>query len=568
MPAPEIATAAGLAYRSAGPPDAPVTLFVHGYPESSYMWREALDALARAGHRGIAPDLPGFGDSPPDPPGTWEHHMEALERFVRELELDRVALVTHDWGVLVGLRWACDHPGSVRSLTISDGGFFADRRWHDLANVMRTPGEGEKLVAAYTREAFDGAMRQLCGGIGDDALTEYWKGFADETRRRGHLELYRSGDFEKLAPYEGRLAELGLPTLILWGAGDNFASVKMAERFQREIPASELHVIEQAGHFVWEDAPEQTTAALVDFLALDCHRAPLLMASIAVTEYTDPGCPWAYSASPALAVLQWRYRRAAALADRGDRADRESPALHRRRLHARECGRRRPLLPPLRDAVRGGTPASRGRHLARLQGDRRDAPARPGSASATSCARCSSRGSPPRCSSTRTRTSAAPCRRSRDSTPRPSSAAIDDPATLEAYEQDRRETRTAEGGATDYQGKARQTDGPVRYSAPSLVLESDAGVRVEAGGFQPVEAYDVLIANLDRRLERHPPAQSPLEALAEFPSGLVTEEVAAIMAPNNMPPDRDAAERALVELLAEGAVRRTPLGDDALWQPA
>ena len=131
-------------------------------------------------------------------------------------------------------------------------------------------------------------------------------------------------------------------------------------------------------------------------------------------------------------------------------------------------------------------------------------------------------------------------------------AAIDAPATLEAYEQDRSETRTAEGGATDYQGKARQTDGPVRYSAPSLVFESDAGVRFEGGGFQPLEAYDVLIANLDRGLERHPPAQSPLEALAEFPSGLVTEEVAAIMAPNNMPPDRAAAERALVELLGRG----------------
>ena len=175
-------------------------------------------------------------------------------------------LVTHDWGVLVGLRWACDHPSSVRTLTISDGGFFADRRWHDLANVMRTQGEGEKLVASYTREAFDAALRQLCSGVDDEALGEYWKAFADDTRRRGHLELYRSGDFEKLAPYEGRLAALGLPTLIVWGAEDPFASVQMAERFHREIPASELHVVDGAGHFVWEDAPERTASVLVEFL--------------------------------------------------------------------------------------------------------------------------------------------------------------------------------------------------------------------------------------------------------------------------------------------------------------
>src|SRR5271155_3788605 len=70
-------------------------------------------------------------------------------------------------------------------------------------------------------------------------------------------------------------------------------------------------------------------------------------------------------------------------------------------------------------------------------------------------------------------------------------AAIDDERTVAAYESDKAETRTAEGGPTHFQGKARQTDGPVRYSAPSLVFERDDR-RLEAGGFQSVEAYDVL----------------------------------------------------------------------------
>ena len=73
--------AAGLAYREAGPADGPVALLLHGFPESSYMWRDTLPALADAGWRGLAPDLAGFGDSPPDPPGTWERQVEALERF-------------------------------------------------------------------------------------------------------------------------------------------------------------------------------------------------------------------------------------------------------------------------------------------------------------------------------------------------------------------------------------------------------------------------------------------------------------------------------------------------------
>jgi protein-disulfide isomerase-like protein with CxxC motif len=147
-------------------------------------------------------------------------------------------------------------------------------------------------------------------------------------------------------------------------------------------------------------------------------------------------------------------------------------------------------------------------------------------------------------------------------------AAIDGEETLAAYEHDKRETRSAEGSPTDFQGKARRTDGPVRYSAPSLIFQDEGGNRLEAGGFQPIEAYDVLIANLDHTLERRPPAIDPLEALSAFPGGLVTQEVAAVMALNNQLADRTAAEGALIELLGEGAVRRTPLGDDALWQLA
>jgi haloalkane dehalogenase len=263
----ELFEAAGIAYRAAGDAGAPAVLMVHGYPESSYMWRRAMTALADAGWRAVAPDLPGYGGSEPDPPGSWERHVEALERFRQALGLDRVVLVTHDWGVMIGLRWACDHAGAARALVISDGGFFADRRWHDLANTLRTEGEGERLIEGFTREGFAALMRSASSGMGDDAIADYWRGFADEERRRGHLELYRSGDFSKLEPYEGCVAALGVPALVLWGAQDRFAGVKMAHRFHSDLPDSELVVLDDAGHFVWEDEPEQTAAVLVDFLA-------------------------------------------------------------------------------------------------------------------------------------------------------------------------------------------------------------------------------------------------------------------------------------------------------------
>jgi haloalkane dehalogenase len=260
-----VKNAAGLAYRESGDAGAPPLLLLHGYPESSYMWREVMKEAAAAGWRAIAPDLPGYGDSPADPPGTWERHVEAVERFRRELDLDGVVLGVHDWGGLIGLRWACDHPGAARALIVSCTGFFPDGKWHGLAEAMRTPGQGEELIDSFNEEGFRNLLRGASSGLSDDALEEYWKAHSDPERRRGQLELYRSGDFEKLEAYEGRLAALGLPALILWGEHDPFAPVAGAHRFARELPGSRMAVVD-AGHFVFEDEPERCASEVVAFL--------------------------------------------------------------------------------------------------------------------------------------------------------------------------------------------------------------------------------------------------------------------------------------------------------------
>jgi haloalkane dehalogenase len=258
--------AAGLAYREAGPADGPVALLVHGYPASSYMWEPLLGALAAAGWRGVAPDLAGFGDSEVDRPATWSRHVASLTRFADELALRDVVLIVHDWGGLIALRWACDTPGAVRGLVISDTGFFADGRWHGLADVMRTPGTGEELVDNMTREAFGAAMGSMSPGMDDAALDEYFKACADADRRRAQLELYRSGEFSELRPYEGRLAALGVPALLLWGENDAFVPVASAKRFQAELPDTELVVLDGVGHFLFDDEPGRTNAAVLDFL--------------------------------------------------------------------------------------------------------------------------------------------------------------------------------------------------------------------------------------------------------------------------------------------------------------
>ena len=147
-------------------------------------------------------------------------------------------------------------------------------------------------------------------------------------------------------------------------------------------------------------------------------------------------------------------------------------------------------------------------------------------------------------------------------------AAIDAPEVLAEYEADKALTRTAAGSATELQGKAGNSDGKVRYTAPSVVFETADGHRLEAGGFQPVEAYDVLVANLDPTLERKDPPEDIGELLDFFEYGLTTQEVAALMTRSNDAVDRRAAEVALLALVDEGRAARYPLGDDALWVKA
>jgi haloalkane dehalogenase len=266
----ETKSAAGLAYREAHAEgeavDAPPVLCVHGFPETSYMWREVLSALAESGRRAIAPDLPAFGDSPTDPPGTWAQHVEAIGRFHRELDLGPVWLIVHDWGGLIGLRWACDHPEAVAGLVISDTGFFADGRWHGMAKALREEGQGEQLLAGFEREGFGAMLASLSPGFDEATADEYWRVFATEEGRLAVLRFYRSCDFSELAPYQGKLGALGVPTLLLWGENDEFAPIGGAYRFKKEIQGAELVVVEGAGHFVYADASERCAREIVEFL--------------------------------------------------------------------------------------------------------------------------------------------------------------------------------------------------------------------------------------------------------------------------------------------------------------
>jgi 2-hydroxychromene-2-carboxylate isomerase len=292
--------------------------------------------------------------------------------------------------------------------------------------------------------------------------------------------------------------------------------------------------------------------------------------SLHVTHFSDPHCPWAWSASPALAVLRWRYGSQLewrhvmiGLTESRDVYASRGYSPVRSALGYRSFRHRgMPFATQPRDHLTGTWAACRVVVAARrLAPERELAVFR-----ALQFAQFTT---------TLDLENPADLREAIAWVPGIDAdaivAAAQDPETEALFAADREEARRAAGSPTEFQGKAAQYSSDadrVRYTAPSLKLAAEDGRTLEAGGFQTIEAYDVLIANLDTSLERRGPAQDAAEILPEFPDGLTTAEVAAIMTPNNGTPDLDAAEDSLIALTAAGDAVRVAFGHDALWLPA
>jgi protein-disulfide isomerase-like protein with CxxC motif len=148
-------------------------------------------------------------------------------------------------------------------------------------------------------------------------------------------------------------------------------------------------------------------------------------------------------------------------------------------------------------------------------------------------------------------------------------ARIDDPAIVAIYDEDKARTRSAEGRPTHVQNRHSESDGPVRYTAPTVIFEMPDGRWLEVGGFQPFESYDNALANLDPALERRPAPERAADAVLAYPIGLTTAEVAAIMrGSDTSAEDIPGAERELIAAVDDGELVGIPAGTDALWRPA
>lgn len=244
-------------------------VFLHGVPGSGADFEPLLAAAGQAG-RALAWDAPGFGKA--DKPEDFEHsvdgHAAFIDRALRELGVDRVHLVLHDFGGPWGLAWGIENPERLASVTLICTGVPIDYRWHRTARLWRTPLAGELAMATLTRTGFGASLRRSGPQRLPGPLVDRMYEDLDRATRRAILRLYRSADDP--AGEAPRLVEalrpLDRPALVIWGERDPYVPAALAERQRQGFPSAEVHVLEQSGHWPFVDRSERVEGLLLDHL--------------------------------------------------------------------------------------------------------------------------------------------------------------------------------------------------------------------------------------------------------------------------------------------------------------
>lgn len=237
-------------------------VFVHGVPETAAVWRPLVDRLDRDDV--VLLELPGFGS--PLPEGFEPTMYRYADWLAAELAgVDEVDLVTHDWGALLMLRVLADRPANVRSWATDAGDLDDTFRWHDLAQLWMTPGEGEAFMDTVVASSEADRAALLAGAGVPDAGAAAMGAAFDRTMADAILTLYRSSARigEEWGP--GVDAIEG-PGLVIESGKDPFRNAERAGRLAARTGARSLD-LPDAGHWWLLDAADEAAAGLTAFWA-------------------------------------------------------------------------------------------------------------------------------------------------------------------------------------------------------------------------------------------------------------------------------------------------------------
>ncbi|SDL74149.1 alpha/beta fold hydrolase [Nonomuraea jiangxiensis] len=268
-----------LFYREAGPADAPALVLLHGFPTSSFMFRELIPALADRYHV-IAPDHLGFGLSDAPPADEFAYTFDALTELTAglldRLGVSRYALYVQDYGAPIGWRLALNDPDAITAIITQNGNAyeagFVPGFWATVWDYHReqTPQTENAVRQALTLDAI---RWQYLTGVPDETLVspDTWHHDYALVSRPGNdrvqLDLFL--DYATNPPlyprFHAYLRERQPPLLAVWGKGDEIFGPDGARAFAGDLPDARIHLLD-GGHFLLESALDEVTRLIRDFL--------------------------------------------------------------------------------------------------------------------------------------------------------------------------------------------------------------------------------------------------------------------------------------------------------------
>ncbi|KWX23245.1 hydrolase [Mycolicibacterium wolinskyi] len=266
-------------YRAAGPVDAPVLLLPHGYPASSYVYRNLMAWLGR--WRTVAPDLPGFGysatPSVDDFDYTFAAYSEFLQSFVDVMGLDRYVIWLHDYGSQFGFQLAIAKPERVAGLIIQNGDIYEDTfgpKYDFLKESWDNPGpDARRRIAQHvTLHGFETEFRgelpaDVADRISPDLWTLHWSLMSTPERIANLIRLLEDqpNTLQWFPAEQAYLREHQPPALIVWGPHDGYMPEKSARAYERDLPGVPIHLL-GGGHWLLETHLDEALPLVEGFL--------------------------------------------------------------------------------------------------------------------------------------------------------------------------------------------------------------------------------------------------------------------------------------------------------------
>jgi pimeloyl-ACP methyl ester carboxylesterase len=266
-------------YREAGDPGAPVVLLLHGFPTSSFMFRELIPRLADK-FRVIAPDLPGFGFTEIPEKRNYNYSFDALactiEAFTEALGLNRYAIYVFDYGAPTGLRLAMAHPERVSAIISQNGNAYEEGlgdAWGPIRKYWAEPTAENREVIGKNILTLEGTRWQYTHGVADpeSIAPESYTLDVALLERKGNRDIqldlfldYASN--VKLYPkFQEYFRKSKPPLLAIWGKNDPFFIPAGAKAFQKDLPNATVQFLD-TGHFATETHVVEIAAAMREFL--------------------------------------------------------------------------------------------------------------------------------------------------------------------------------------------------------------------------------------------------------------------------------------------------------------